>query len=209
VSETTYTIESKRQAAREEIPPGHLGVHRWYLRFEEPQDVVAPEPPRDGLTIVRAKNPSVSFYRFLYHTAGEEYLWADRRRLSDVELAALISSDSIHLMVLYADGVPCGFFELDFKRDDLTNLKYFALLPGFKGEGLGHFMLSSCIHMAGQHQAVPLTVDTCTLDHPIALENYKARGFEPWYGEDEIYADPRLDGTVPPDVGKHVPMARV
>ena len=207
MSETVYQIEWKRQAARTDIPSGHLGVHRWYLRFETPQDVVAPKPPRDDLTVARASNPTIDFYRFLYHTAGEEYLWGDRRRLSDAELSGLISPESIHVMVLYAGGVPCGYFELDFSRDDLTNLKYFALLPGFKGEGLGNYMLSLCIHMAGSIQAVPLTVDTCTLDHPIALENYKARGFEPWYSEDEIYADPRLDGTVPPDAGKHVPKA--
>jgi len=123
-------------------------------------------------------------------------------------LMALISPEDIHVNVLYVGGVPAGFFELDFRNKQLSNLKYFALLPDFTGVGLGNYMLNACIHAAGQFNPIPLSVDTCTLDHPIALENYKARGFVPWYGEDEIYPDPRLDGTVPPNSGQHVGPAR-
>lgn len=208
MTQTTYEKEWQRQLARTDVPKGHLPVHRWYLRLEEPFKVPAPEPPRGDLSIMRAQNPTVAFYRYLYHTAGQEYLWGDRRRKGDEELAGLIGPDHIHLMVLYVAGVPAGFFELDFSHADRSNLKYFALLPGFTGGGLGSYMLSSCIHYAGQRRPLPLTLDTCTLDHPIALENYRARGFVEWREEDEIYPDPRLDGTVPRDAGKHVPPAR-
>ncbi len=208
MTQTTYEKEWQRQLARSDIPSGHLPVHRWYLRLENPQNLQTPTPPHDDLTIIRAENPTVDFYRFLYQTAGEEYLWGDLRRRSDEELFDLISPGHIHLMVLYVAGVPAGFFELDFGHEDRINLKYFALLPGFTGGGLGSFMLSSCIHYAGQRRHLPLTVDTCTLDHPIALENYRARGFVEWREEDEIYLDPRLDGTVPKDAGKHVPPTR-
>jgi len=203
--ESDYQREWQRQLAREDIPDKHLPVYRWYLRHANPASVKSAEPPRDGLIIMRAVNPPISFYRYLYHTAGEEYLWGDRRRMSDAELAPLISPDHIHLMVLYSDGVPAGFYELSTQRKTESQVKYFALLPGFKGGGLGSYMLTAAVVQAGK-RGLPLVLDTCTLDHPIALENYKARGFTVMHGENEIYLDPRLDGTVPPESGKHVPI---
>lgn len=205
MSGTDYQREWQRQLARDGIPDQHLPVYRWYLRHDDPASVEPAASPREGLTIIRAVNPTISFYRYLYHTAGEEYLWGDRRRMSDADLAPLISPDHIHLMILYCDGVPAGFYELSVRRETESQVKYFALLPGFKGGGLGSYMLTAAIVQAGR-RSLPLVLDTCTLDHPVALENYKARGFVVTHGEDEIYLDPRLDGTVPPESAKHVPM---
>ena len=207
VDETDYQKQWRRQLGRDGIPHGYLPVYRWYLKHANPASVERATPPRGGLTITRAINPSISFYRYLYHTAGEEYLWGDRRRMSDEELGPLISQDLIHVMVLYCHGVPAGFYELSLKRDAESQVKYFALLPGFKGDGLGNYMLNAALVQAGKRD-LPLVLDTCTLDHPIALENYKARGFTVISGEDEIYLDPRLDGTVPPESGKHVPLSQ-
>ena len=205
---TTYETEQARQKSRRDIPTGHLPVHRWYLRMEQPWQVELLDAPRDGISIVRAEKPTIAFYRFLYHTAGEEFLWGDRRRLSDDDLAELIGSPDVHLMVLYDHGTPAGFFELNFTKRDQSEIKYFALLPGFIGRGLGSYMLNQAIVMGGVPK-LPLIVDTCTLDHSSALENYKKRGFEIYAEEDEVYPDPRLDGTLPPHVGSHVPPAAV
>lgn len=205
MSPTQYEQQWQRQLARTGVPEKHLPVYRWYLRLEDPASVTPSTPPRDDLTIMRAVDPTISFYRYLYHTAGEDYLWGDRRRMNDADLAAAIAPDHIHLMVLYCGGVPAGFYELSFGRGAESHIKYFALLPGFTGGGLGGFMLNAAIVQAGK-RGLPLVLDTCTLDHPVALENYMARGFMVTHGEDEIYLDPRLDGTVPPGSGKHVPI---
>lgn len=206
MAESEYEREWQRQLKRDGITDAHLPVYRWYLKMDDPGAVRPVDPPRDGLTFMRAVEPRISFYRYLYHTAGEEYLWGDRRRMSDDDLAEQIQHSEIHVVVMYSQGVPAGFFELSFASETSTNLKYFALLPGFTGGGLGSYMLNHCIVYAAQHRSVPLTVDTCTLDHPVALENYKSRGFEFVRGEDEIYPDPRLDGTVPRGAGPHVPI---
>jgi len=162
--------------------------------------------PSDDLAIVRAVNPTIGFYRFLYHTAGEEFVWGDRRRMSDKQLALLIGNPDVHVMVLYKSGTPAGFFEINFSDPNSSEIKYFALLPGFIGQGLGSYMLNQGIVYGGQRK-VPLELDTCTLDHSSALENYLKRGFEIYHEEDEEYPDPRLDGTMPRHVGKHVPLA--
>ena len=46
-------------------------------------------PPRDGLTVVYAKHPTVRYYRFLYDAVGGPWHWQSRRKLSDEQLARL------------------------------------------------------------------------------------------------------------------------
>lgn len=206
MAQTLYEAEWDRQRLRRGLPKDHLAVHRWYLRLDEPWSVEDRTPPHPDLTIMRAKQPTVAFYRFLYHTAGEDFVWGDRRRMSDEKLAELISNEDVHVMVMYKAGTPAGFFDINFSEPDSTEIKYFALLPGFIGQGLGSYMLNQAIRYGGQRR-VPLLLDTCTLDHSSALENYKKRGFVIYDEEDEEYPDPRLDGTMPRDAGKHVPLA--
>jgi ribosomal protein S18 acetylase RimI-like enzyme len=47
---------------------------------------------------------------------------------------------------------------------------------------------------------------TRTLDHPAALAFYQRSGFRPFRRQVEISDDPRLDGTAPRNVAKHVPI---
>lgn len=206
MTQTIYEKEWQRQRQRVGLPKGHLAVHRWYLRVDEPWAMPDRDPPSDDLTIMRAENPSVPFYRFLYHTAGEEFVWGDRRRMSDEKLASLIGGEDVHVMVLYKAGTPAGWFDINFSDPEETEIKYFAMMPGFIGQGLGGYLLTQAIRYGGQRK-VPLILDTCTLDHPGALENYQKRGFVIYDEEDEEYPDPRLDGTIRPDAGQHVPLA--
>lgn len=202
---TTYELEWERQNNRADIPPGHLPVHRWYLRIDDPSEVEPTNPPGPELTLQRAIKPGINFYRFLYHTAGEEFLWGDRRRMSDEELLPKINDSDCHVMVLYDQGTPAGFFEANFENPDHNEIRWFALLPGFIGRGLGGYLLNRAIVYTTQTRAVPLILDTCTLDHSSALENYRKRGFTVYREADEIYPDPRLDGTIRRDAGQHVP----
>ncbi|MGI9365424.1 MAG: GNAT family N-acetyltransferase [Rhizobiaceae bacterium] len=206
MSKTAYELEWKRQKQRTGLPAGHIPVHRWYLRLDEPWAVEARTPPLENLILMRAEQPTISFYRFLYHTAGEDYVWGNRRRMSDEILASILARDDTHVMVLYKSGTPVGFFEVDFSAADSTEIKYFALLPGNIGLGLGGYMLNCAIRHAGQSK-LPVILDTCTLDHGSALENYLKRGFVIYDRQDEEYPDPRLDGTMPRHAGKHVPLA--
>jgi hypothetical protein len=50
-----------------------------------------------------------------------------------------------------------------------------------------------------------LTVNTCTLDHPSALNFYRAQGFVPIRRTVETFADPRVAGLLPADVAPHIP----
>ncbi|MFD0915037.1 GNAT family N-acetyltransferase [Pseudahrensia aquimaris] len=203
-----YEREWERQWARDDVPVGHLPVHRWYLRMDRPQDVEPLCTPRDDLHLKRIENPSVELYRSLYNGVGEDYLWGDRRVWSDERLAAAIAPETIHLVVLQVGGETAGYFELDFANEASTNINYFGLLPDFVGGGLGRYLLNACICYAAQRASVPLTLDTCSLDHPLALQNYLKRGFAVIGHEDLVYPDPRLQGTIKRSAASQIPLAR-
>lgn len=135
-------------------------------------------PPRDGLSVVQAKKPTVAFYRFLYNTVGQAYNWHSRGRLSDAELAAQIQDPLNEVYVLYAEGTPAGFAEMVWRAKDDIELIQFGLMPEFIGQGLGKWFLQWSIDKAWSRQPRRFWLHTCTLDHPAALPNYLKAGFK-------------------------------
>jgi len=57
------------------------------------------------LALMRAEDCTVSFYRYLYDTVGEPWLWFERRMIGDLALAAQIGKPTIEIFVLYVRGV--------------------------------------------------------------------------------------------------------
>ncbi|MHB1223101.1 MAG: GNAT family N-acetyltransferase, partial [Gemmatimonadaceae bacterium] len=59
-------------------------------------------------------------------------------------------------------------------------LAYFGLVRGVQGRGLGRWLLERAIAEAWAGGADLLWLHTCSLDHPAAIPNYRARGFRPF-----------------------------
>jgi GNAT superfamily N-acetyltransferase len=155
-----------------------------YLQmFARPERVVP--PPREGLSVVHAKKPSVAYYRFLYNAVGRDYDWTSPRKLSDAELAALLNDPRLEVHVLMADGVPAGFAELDRRTEGEIELVQFGLMPDFIGQGLGRFFLRWTIDKAWSYQPRRLWLHTCTKDHAAALPNYLKAGFTVYKEEEK------------------------
>lgn len=136
-----------------------------------------------------------SFYRYLYNTVGEPWLWWERRILSDDELEAILHESGHEVHVLYRGGVPAGFGELERKQDGSVELAYFGLLPDFIGQALGPIFLKSIVQLAWQATATKtLKVNTCNLDHPRALALYQSVGFSTTSRETRRIINPRSLG---------------
>ena len=143
------------------------------------------EPPRRAnhaaplrkLAVLHAEKPTLSFFRYLYDTAGAPWHWTERRLMSDDDLAAIIHDDKVEIFVLYVGGVPAGFFELDFRQSPRVELAIFGLLPEFTGQRLGSFLLQWAVDAAWRPGTEILTVKTNTADHPRALSMYQKVGF--------------------------------
>lgn len=156
--------------------------------------------PIDKLALMRAENSTVSFYRYLYNTVGEPWLWFERRLIDDAALAAQIRKPTVEIFVLYVRGVPAGFFELDIAAPRETKLCYFGLIPDFIGRRLGPYLLQAAIDQAWSRPIGRLWLHTSTFDHPKALSVYQRAGFVVYARRPVSFDDPRASGIVPQTV---------
>ncbi len=153
-----------------------VAVDVTFLRMDRrPADPPPALPP--GVKVTEARRCSIGFYRYLYDTVGHDYVWWLRRTLTDAELGRVLADPGVTIHVLYKDGEPAGFYELDRRNRPLVNLSYFGLMPHAIGAGLGRAFLGQAVAEAWEQGTRALTVNTCTADHPRALPNYLATGF--------------------------------
>ena len=145
--------------------------------------------PAGKLALMRLENSTVGFYRYIYDTVGEPWLWFERRLFGDAALLRLITKPTIEIFVLYVGGAPAGFFELDAAEPRETKLCYFGLVPDFIGRGYGAYMLQAAIDRFWLH--------TSTFDHPHALRVYQRAGFSVYARRPVSFEDPRLHGILP------------
>jgi len=152
-------------------PATRVAVTVTFLRMDRSPAEVAPGLPT-SCQVVRAASCTVEFYRYLYDTVGADYVWWLRRTMPDDELAALLANPLISIHVMYSDGEPAGFFELDARIWPDINLSYFGLLPHVIGTGVGYPFLRQSVDLVWRQGARGMTVNTCTADHPRALPTY-------------------------------------
>lgn len=69
-----------------------------FLEMRSKPPALPPPQPKGKIAILRAEKPPVHFYRYLYNTIGEPYLWVDRRKLTDETLAELVQNRRLNSM---------------------------------------------------------------------------------------------------------------
>jgi len=169
-------------------PDGMLLARVTHLDMTAPPPARVPMPLGHALAVLRVKDMPLAFYRYLYAEVGKASHWEKHRDLDDAALAAIVHADDVEIRVLYVDGAPAGFFELDLARlPDEADIRYFGLTPDFQGRGLARFFLSEAVFAAFAHVPDRLTIQTCTLDNPRALQLYQRIGFSPYaWSQDRV-----------------------
>ncbi|MBR0559081.1 GNAT family N-acetyltransferase [Neokomagataea sp. TBRC 2177] len=158
-------------------PTTRLDVDVTFLELLRGGTDVPPLP--EGLVLTRLAPSAVGLYRRLYRDVGAAYCWWMRRKMPEDALAALLSDPERFIMVLHdRQGAPLGFYELHHVSLMVSEIAYFGLLPCAIGHGLGRFLLERAVAHAFCLGVSKLEVNTCTLDHPRALPNYKKVGFQ-------------------------------
>ena len=154
------------------------------MRTMPPQRVPMPHGMR--LAVMRARQVPLHFYRYLYEQVGKPHHWLARRNLSDAELAAILHADHTDLHILYVDGAPGGFFELNLSQMSReAEVVYFGIVPDFQGRGLARFFLSEAVFAAWSPEPERVVISTNTLDSPRALQLYQRAGFSPYAFSEE------------------------
>lgn len=149
-----------------------------YLEMEHPAMLNASLVDREDVTFEQILPPSPEVaYRF-YADVGNAYYWVDRAEWTLDQWRDELSQPGAELWILRVDGEEAGYVQLTQPAPRTREILYLGLLPGFEGQGLGAHLLTRAIERAWEAGADRLLVNTCTLDHPAALNNYLARGFE-------------------------------
>jgi len=155
-----------------------------YLEMTNPAQFKPSFNQNDNIRIERMDEIDLSFYRYLYQSVGEDYRWRDRLVMPNSELRAILSSSNTHVFVLYVQGAPAGYVELN-QQGSSTEIAYFGLRSEYHGRGLGKHLLSVGIQKAWELGAKRIWLHTCNLDGVHALSNYRKRGFKPYMEERE------------------------
>lgn len=157
--------------------------------------------PNVPMALMRVNNPPIHYYRYLYDLIGSPFNWVSRTMMRDEDLINIITHPRVFIYILYVEGVPAGFAEIDARHPSIPEIKFFGLAHDFIGKGFGRYFLTQVIdlawmcgapgedsqpapsnsapaHMPGHESGVKcVRLETCTLDHPAALPLYQKMGF--------------------------------
>jgi GNAT superfamily N-acetyltransferase len=187
-----------------DVPAGKIAAVVTHLEMTERPTL--PRDPPGAWTLRRVEAPGLEWFRDLYHRVGEEWLWFSRARITDAELAAIVQSPLVEVYALVHDGCDEGLLELDFRTLGQCELAFFGVTAKLIGSGAGRWLMNRALERAWSQSVARVRVHTCTFDHPAALAFYQRSGFRPFRRQIEVADDPRLDGTTPRNVAKHVPI---
>jgi N-acetylglutamate synthase-like GNAT family acetyltransferase len=118
---------------------------------------------------------------------GEAFHWRDRWDWTDAQIRTHLADPALSLHVATRNaGQLAGWYELRrVLTDDSVEIAYFGIVAAEFGRGLGKHLLSCAVRDAWALGPRRVWLHTCTLDHPNALPNYRARGFAPY--KTEVY----------------------
>ena len=163
--------------------------------------------PEAPLRLVRWDRPDAEKYRTLFRRVGAPWLWFSRLVMDDAALLRIVHDPAVQVhAAIDRSGIEVGMLELDFRHAGACELAYFALVPELAGRGLGRWLMAEAMARAWAPGVARVWVHTCTLDHPSALNFYRAQGFAAVSRTIETFADPRVSGHLPADAAGQVPL---
>ncbi len=163
--------------------------------------------PESRLRLVRWPAPDLAKYRVLFTRVGAPWLWFSRLVMPDDELLVILTDSAVELYaVVDPAGIEVGMLELDFRKLPDCEIAYFGLVPELAGAGHGRWLMAQTMVLAWRAGVECVWVHTCTLDHPSALNFYRAQGFAAINREVETFPDPRIIGVLPRDAAPQIPL---
>ncbi|MEH2538083.1 MULTISPECIES: GNAT family N-acetyltransferase [unclassified Bradyrhizobium] len=187
-----------------DVPAGKIAAVVTHLEMTE-RPALRSAPPR-AWSLRRVEMPPLDWFRDLYRRVGEEWLWFSRTQMPDAELAARLHSPQLEVYALVDEGRDEGLLELNLREPGQCEIGMFGVTAKLVGTGAGRWLMNRALELAWSRPINRVWLHTCTFDHPAALAFYQRSGFRAFRRQIEVVDDPRLDGTAPRDVAKHVPV---
>ena len=150
----------------------------YHLEMTAP-DALNEKQESHGLQIAECKVKQYPLNRFLYEWVGGPWHWTIKLSWTNEQWQEYAEAENLRTWVAYSQGSPAGFYELQQAEGGHVELACFGLATKFIGQGFGGYLLSHALKIAWSLGGTKrVGVNTCSLDHPSALRNYQARGFE-------------------------------
>ena len=165
-----------------------ITVH--YLEIFAKEDINPKSVVQSDLKILNVKKPDPAFARWFYRSVGKKWYWVDRYYWSLGEWEEWIYGSNISMWTMELLGNFIGFYMLHPQSEANIEVAYFGLLPGYIGGGFGGHLLTNALNEAFSMDATRVWIHTCSLDHPYALRNYKARGMKVYKVERDVQPIP-------------------
>lgn len=162
--------------------PRQLETTITLLEMTKPPHRSVYHTPPEPVAILKADNPPIHFYRYVFTQVGADYYWPSRTDMSDGALKNLLEDDKTEIHFLYYDGWPGGFCESKQIEKGVVEIRYFGLVKECMGLGIGSFFLGQMLRLLWSEEIHKVLIETCTLDHARALPLYQKYGFTP-YGQ--------------------------
>ncbi|MBN1640684.1 MAG: GNAT family N-acetyltransferase [Anaerolineae bacterium] len=150
----------------------------YLLEMLDPGDLRAKRVDLPGLRVERVAIPFPEYNKFLHTVVGQAYRWGGRQAWTEEDWVSYARRDNLETWVATLDGTPAGYFEIEKEPGGAVHIHNFGLLPQFIGRGLGGHLLTVAVERAWAWGATRIWLSTCSHDHPHALDNYLARGFQ-------------------------------
>jgi len=151
--------------------------------MRSPSELRPKRSPDPRFQVKEATVKQWEFNRFLYLLVGADWSWNDKKNWSPQQWRAYAESDELRTFVAYYDGSVAGYYEIRPDTVGGVQIAILGLTPKFIGRGFGGVLLTTALETAWQLHPARVWLHTCTLDHPGALPNYKARGMRPCRAE--------------------------
>ena len=187
------------------LPAGKIATVVTHLEMRA-RPALKPAAADGPYAIRRPVQPELDWYRDLFRRVGSDWLWFSRLALDDAQLAAILHDPAVEVHALRHRGRDEGFIEFDFRHFPDVEIAFLGITPNLLGKGAGRYLINRALELVWGRGPRRLTVHTCTLDHPRALEFYLRNGFVPYARSVEIADDPRLTGLLPRTAAPQVPI---
>lgn len=163
----------------------------WHIEITDADSIPATKTNTERpYELKQLTHPLPELSRFLYLAVGAKWYWYMRLTWTYQQWVEFLSRPGVVTWVAYVEGTPIGYFELETQPDSNVEISYFGLISEFIGQGYGRSLLEDAIRTAWALGGKRVWLHTCTLDHPQALPNYLARGFQ-------IFKEEEFEDNIP------------
>ena len=152
-------------------------IERYYLEIKFLENLKIKNKPSEEYYLELVEPKDFQLNKFLYKQIGKKYHWTDRLVWQEKDWNNYVSNEKLKTYILKYTEELVGYFELIFEKNE-CEIVYLGILEEYFDKGLGGYLLTEAIKIGFQNEVERVWVHTCSLDHPNAINNYKARGMK-------------------------------